>query len=77
MFLVLPVDSCTEMALSKSEGALCRVFSPVMDDGVRSFDLNDIEQGLQGKDWTNYIRGVISELDKRNYKVGPFNAVIS
>ena len=75
--LSVAVDACTEMAFSKAEGSLCRVHSPIMNDGIRTFDLNEIESPACGKDWTNYIRGIVHELQKRGFHVGAFNAVVS
>ena len=75
--LSVAVDLGTEMAFDKVKGTVCKIFSPNMGDGVRSFDLNDIAQPLDDSDWTNYIRGVVVELQKRNYPVHAFNAVIN
>ena len=75
--LSVAVDAGTEMAFVKTEGTTCKVHSPVMGDGVRMFDLDDIKQPLENRDWTNYIRGVINEMQKRGYEVGAFNAVIT
>ncbi len=75
--LSVAVDCCTEMAFTKTTGSECKVFSPVMADGIRSFNLNDIDQPLEDKDWTNYVRGIVKELQQRNYKIGAFKAVIT
>lgn len=71
------VDAGTEMAFLKTEGSLCYIHSPAINDGIRSFDLNDIEQPADGKDWTNYIRGVVRELQKRNFSIGAFKAAVT
>ena len=47
------------------------VLAPV--DGVREFDLGNIATAIP-KDWSNYIKGVIVELEKRGIKVGAFDA---
>ena len=75
--LSVAVDVGTQMAFEKAKGTVCKIFSPNMGDGVRSFDLNDIAQPLDDKDWTNYIRGVVVELQKRNYPVRAFTAVVN
>jgi galactokinase len=77
LVLSVAVDCHTEIAFREIEGTECKIYSPVINDGIRSFNLHDIDQPLEGKDWTNYIRGVIRELQKRDFQTKPFEAVIT
>ena len=70
------VDSYTSMAFSKSDNSICRIFSPQVEGKIREIDLNDLEHPLPGKDWLNYIRGVLLELQKLKFNLSPFNALI-
>ena len=70
------VDSYTTIAFSKSAGKYCQVFSPQIDHNIRQIDLEKIEEPLTGKDWLNYIQGVIFELKKAGHSIQPFNALI-
>ena len=54
----------------------CRVRNPEFAPGKEeSIDLNNIGAAIPG-DWTNYIKGVILELEKRNIKIKPFDALV-
>jgi len=75
--LSVAVNFGTEIAFSKNNGNTCEVFSPAINDGLRTFDLDDITEPAEGKDWTNYIRGVVRELQKRDYDIGAFKALIN
>lgn len=48
-----------------------------MGDGIREFDITDISTPLPNKDWTNYVRGVLVELQKRNHTVTGFQALVT
>jgi galactokinase len=75
--LSIAVDCNTQISFKAIEGTTCQVFSPAMADGIREFDLNDIATPAAGKDWTNYVRGVVVELQKRNKKISAFQALIT
>ena len=75
--LSIAVDCNTQIYLKAIEGNRCQVFSPAMADGIREFDLNDITTPAAGQDWTNYVRGVVVELQKRNCKISAFQALIT
>lgn len=75
--LSIAVDCNTQIYLKAIEGNRCQVYSPAMADGIREFDLNDITTPAAGKDWTNYVRGVVVELQKRNCKISAFQALIT
>ncbi|WP_018970077.1 galactokinase [Rubritalea marina] len=75
--LSMAVDRRTQISFKKIEGNRCQVFSPMMSDGVREFELDAISTPLPSKDWTNYVRGIVTELQKRDHKVGAFQALIT
>ena len=74
--LSIAVDCRTYIALSAIEGKECFIISPDVEDQVRSFHLEKIATPSKGKDWLNYIRGVVVELQGRGHKVGGFRAAI-
>jgi galactokinase len=54
----------------------CRVRNPEFaGDAETIIDLDNIGAAVPG-DWTNYIKGVITELAKRNIKIKPFDALV-
>lgn len=54
----------------------CRVRNPEFAPGKEEIiDLNNIGAAIPG-DWTNYIKGVILELAKRNISIKPFDALV-
>ena len=71
------VDSYTSIALKLSKEDCCRIVSPQIQKEVRDFSLKDIQNPLPAGDWTNYIRGVICEFQKRGFELSPFDAAIS
>ncbi|WDE96119.1 galactokinase [Lentisphaera profundi] len=71
------VNCTTQISFRKIEGDSCQVTSPFMKDGIREFNLNEIDQAAAGKDWTNYIRGVIVALKKNGHCVTAFQALIT
>ena len=75
--LSMAVDRNTQVSFRKTEGSICQVYSPMMNDGIREFDLNDITSPLEKKDWTNYVRGIIVELQKRGHQIDAFQALIT
>ena len=76
--LSVAVDRYTEISFKALSGGttICQVSSPSMNDGIREFDLDNIATPALGKDWTNYIRGVIVELQKLGKKIDAFQALI-
>ena len=77
--LSVAVDRYTEISFKALRGGttICQVSSPSMNDGIREFDLDNIATPALGKDWTNYIRGVIVELQKLGKKIDAFQALIT
>ena len=75
--LSVAVDSHTEIAFKKTAGLECRIVSPAFDDRIRSFSLDQLNHPLPGNDWTNYLRGVVFEMQQRNFAVGAFDALIN
>ena len=74
--LSVAVDSYTSIALAASSSLECRVFSPDIEDRIRTFSLDQISKPRPEGDWTNYIRGVICEFHKLNLEIKGFDAVI-
>lgn len=68
------VDMGTFFAARKIEGTTCTVKS-INNDSVRTFDLNNLMEKTKG-DWSNYIKGVLVEMTKRDIKPVAFEAVI-
>ena len=72
------VDKKTSIGFRKIDGNTCEVFSPFFaEQGVRKIDLNDLTTPLEGKDWLNYVRGVLNEMQKGGLKPGAFQAYIT
>ena len=68
------VGQATELALAPVDGKTCSLVSS-MNGVVVEFDLDNIDTAIKG-DWTNYIKGVIVELRKRNIEVPAFVAAV-
>lgn len=66
------VEQNTKFVLAPVDGKHCRI-KDFRDNSVREFDLDNIATAIP-KDWSNYIKGVIVELEKRGIKVGAFDA---
>jgi len=64
----------TAVALSPKEGRVCTLHNPAVGEDV-SFDLDKIEKPVPG-DWTNYVKGVLKELERRSIKFGAFDAAV-
>ncbi len=62
----------TKFVLTPVDGVKCRV-KDFRDNSEKSFELGKIATALP-RDWSNYIKGVIVELEKRGIKVGAFEA---
>lgn len=75
--LSVAVDRSTQVSFRKTQGSTCQVYSPMMGDGVREFGIDDIAIPLPNKDWTNYVRGVVVELQKRGHQISAFQALIT
>lgn len=74
LVLSCAVEQTTRFAVAKKPGRLCRL-KDFRDGSERSFDINDIDHALR-KDWSNYIRGVVVGLRKRNIEIGAFDGGI-
>ena len=75
--LSVAVDRKTQVSFKKVDGTSCQVCSPMMGDGIREFDLTDVRAPLPNKDWTNYVRGVVVELQKRGHHITAFQALVT
>lgn len=75
--LSIAVDCNTQISFKKIAGTSCQVASPMMGGAIREFDLNNISQPLPDKDWTNYVRGIIVELQNRGHQISAFQALIT
>ncbi len=74
-FVLSCAVSCrTRAVLAPAAGKICRL-KDFRDGSEKTFSLDDIAAPLH-RDWSNYIRGVIFELRKRNVRVGGFDAAI-
>ena len=71
------VNCNTQISFKKIDGNTCQVTSPFMNDGIREFDLTDITTPAEGKDWTNYVRGVIVALQNKGHQIGAFQALVT
>lgn len=71
------VDKKTTISFKKRSDKIAKVYSPFFaEQGIREIDLNDIDTPLAGKDWLNYVRGVLNEFKKRGLTLGGFEAYI-
>ena len=68
------VGHATEFAILPVEGSKCEI-RDFRDSSVKYFDLNDIDHPEKG-DWSNYVKGVVSEIRERGADVGAFKAAI-
>ena len=68
------VSRRTAVALAPTSGKICRL-KDFRDGSERTFSLDDIDRP-QPHDWSNYIRGVITELRKRGRDIGAFDAAM-
>ncbi len=68
------VGQTTMVALAPTNGRICRL-KDFRDGSEKSFDLDNLGDA-KPKDWSNYVRGVVVELNKRNIEIGGFDAAI-
>lgn len=68
------VGQTTEFAIAPIEGTKCYM-RDFRDESFIEFDMNDID-APKPKDWTNYVKGVIVELRKRDIEIGAFEGAI-
>ncbi len=68
------VEQSTCFALSPVAGTRCRI-KDFRDGSCKEFDLGNIDKAVP-RDWSNYVKGVIVELRKRNIEVGAFDAAM-
>ena len=68
------VEQSTVFGLVPVEGRVCKLHD-FRDGSDREFSLDEIENPQPG-DWANYVKGVISQLNKRGVEVSAFNAAI-
>lgn len=64
----------TEIAMAPIPGRICKIRDMALD-GEFIIDLDNMDSAVKG-DWTNYIKGSLVELRKRNIKFGAFEAVL-
>ena len=70
------VDCRIEIALRRLPGTTCRVISSTMQDGLREFELPALAGRSAGKDWLDYVRGVVAEFQACGHALGAFEALI-
>lgn len=68
------VSQRTAFAASQAPGDLCRVVDRAQNKSV-VIDLKDLAKPEKG-DWSNYLKGALSEIIKRGGKVGGFDMVL-
>jgi galactokinase len=68
------VGQATRFAILPVDGSECEI-RDFRDSSVKTFDLNDIDHPEPG-DWSNYVKGVVSEIRKRGADIGAFKAAI-
>lgn len=68
------VGQATEFAIVPSQDKLCRL-KDFRDNSCVEFSLDEVDKPVKG-DWSNYVKGVISELRKRGHEIRPFNGAI-
>jgi len=74
--LSVAVDRKIVASFRKVEGEACQVYSVDLDQEIHEFKLSEIAEPLSSKHWTNYIRGVVVELQKRNLEVSGFQLAL-
>ena len=65
----------TVFAAAKAPGRLCRIMDCALNKEA-VIDLDDLANPAKG-DWANYLKGALTELNKRNVTVGTFDMVLS
>ena len=65
----------TVFAAAKAPGRLCRIMDRALNKEA-VIDLDDLAKPEKG-DWSNYLKGALTELNKRNISVGAFDMVLS
>lgn len=72
--LSMAVDRFTWVAAGRAAGSMCRLYSLTLNASAE-FDVEHIGDPCAG-DWSNYIKGIVLELQKRGVDVPGFNAAI-
>ena len=65
----------TRIAMARREGTVCTLRDTALDGRVFQIDLNDLDHPVRG-DWTNYLKGVLVELRRRNLPFGAFDLML-
>ena len=65
----------TVFAAAKASGRHCRIMDCALNKEA-VIDLDDLAKPEKG-DWSNYLKGALTELNKRNVSVGAFDMVLS
>ena len=69
-------EQATSVALAKRKGTVCTLRDTALDGKVFTIDLNNLDHPAKG-DWTNYIKGVLVELKRRNIPFGGFDLLLT
>ncbi|MCI6289158.1 MAG: galactokinase [Lentisphaeria bacterium] len=69
-------EQATSMAAAPCEGNICTLRDTALEGKVFTIDLTDLDHPAKG-DWTNYLKGVLTELRQRGKKFGAFNLLLS
>ena len=72
--LSVAVDRAMTVAAAKVDGKTCELYDLVIDS-TKTFDLDKLDNPTKG-DWSNYVKGVVQEFQKRGYTVPAFKATL-
>ena len=72
--LSVAVDRAMTVAAAKVEGKTCELYDLVINS-TKTFDLDKLDNPTKG-DWSNYVKGVVQEFQKRGYTVPAFKATL-
>ena len=68
------VGQAAEMAIAARPGKICRIFNPPLEGEFR-IDLDNMDTPARG-DWTNYLKGVLTELRRRKIDFPAFDLML-
>ena len=66
----------TSVAMAPCEGRICTLRDTALPGEIFRIDLDDMDTPVKG-DWTNYIKGVLVELRRREIPFGAFDLLLS
>ena len=72
--LSVDVDRAMTVAAAKVDGKTSELYDLVIT-ATKTFDLDKLDNPVKG-DWSNYVKGVVQEFQKRGYTVPAFKATL-